>query len=236
MPTQGTKNRKQCWKNNAVVNQKFIMTLDQQRPAKEGDTLNFGATHAIAVGTDNLIEELKIPEDYWMTLQIGSREHRREGLTGETWKVPVGDFTNRALYTQFLLHRLSHELNSGEFITNDVGFSASVLCSRPKRNGGKRADAGPGEKIWDQMAKKSKCVCEIKTKMNCVAHKPLWQCENIQKYKQGKKIPLKISRKTGGKNSQQLKEAKKLHQEAGVLTSFWRTSTTAIVRLWGQHV
>ena len=37
--------------------------------------LNIGATHAIAVGTDSLIEELKIPEDYWMTLQIGSKEH-----------------------------------------------------------------------------------------------------------------------------------------------------------------
>ena len=31
-----------------------------------------------------------------MTLQIGSREHKREGLTGESWKVPVGDFTGRA--------------------------------------------------------------------------------------------------------------------------------------------
>jgi len=56
------------WKQNVVVNQKFIMTLDQQRPTKEGEDLNIGATHAIAVGTDNLIEELKIPEDYWMTL------------------------------------------------------------------------------------------------------------------------------------------------------------------------
>ena len=37
--------------------------------------LNIGATHAISVGTDFLTEELKIPEDYWMTLQIGSKEH-----------------------------------------------------------------------------------------------------------------------------------------------------------------
>lgn len=29
-----------------------------------------------------------------MTLQIGSLEHRKEGLTGETWKVPVGDLRN----------------------------------------------------------------------------------------------------------------------------------------------
>ena len=134
-----------CWKDNAVVNQKFIMTLDQQRPAKEGEDLNIGATHAIA--TDNLIEELKIPEDYWMTLQIGSHEHRREGLTEDTWKIPVADFTNRALYTQSLLHKLSNVLNSGEFITNDVGFSTSVLFSRSERKGGKSTAVKPGEKI-----------------------------------------------------------------------------------------
>ena len=76
-------------KQNAVVNQKFILTLDQQRGPKDGEDLNIGATHALAVGTDNLIEEMKIPEDYWMTLQFGSREHLQEGLTGETWKLPV---------------------------------------------------------------------------------------------------------------------------------------------------
>ena len=87
------------WKKDAVVNQKFILSLDPKRGPKDGEDLNIGATHAIAVATDNLIEDLKIPEDYWITLQIGSREHRKDGLTGETWKVPVGDFTKRALYT-----------------------------------------------------------------------------------------------------------------------------------------
>ena len=28
-----------------------------------------------------------------MTLQIGSREHMKEGLTGDTWKVNDGNFT-----------------------------------------------------------------------------------------------------------------------------------------------
>lgn len=105
-----------------------------------------------------------MPFDYWMTLQIGSRKHRREGLTGETWKVPVGDFTQRALFTQAVLAKLANVLNIGEFITNDVGFSASVLFSRPERKGGKRAGAGTGQKIWDHMAKESKCVCENKNK------------------------------------------------------------------------
>ena len=84
------------WKKYALVNQKFILTLDQQRGPKEDEDLHVGATHAIAVGIDKLVEDLKIPDEYWMTLQIASREHRREGLTGESWKAPVGDFTGRA--------------------------------------------------------------------------------------------------------------------------------------------
>ena len=75
-----------------------MMTLDQQRSPKESEDLNIEATYAIADATDHLIEELQIPEDYWMTLQIGSREHRRDGLTGETWKIDVGDFTKRACH------------------------------------------------------------------------------------------------------------------------------------------
>lgn len=78
------------WKINALVNQKFILTLDQQRGPKEDEDLHVGATHAIAVAIDKLVEDLKIPDEYWMTLQIGSRKHRREGLTGESWKVRLG--------------------------------------------------------------------------------------------------------------------------------------------------
>ena len=66
------------WKQNAVVNQKFILSLDKKRGPKDGEDLNIGATHALAVATDNLIEDLKIPEDYWMTLQIGSRENLKK--------------------------------------------------------------------------------------------------------------------------------------------------------------
>ena len=123
------------WKKNTLVNQKFILTLDQKRGLKENEHLNIGATHAIAIGIDKLVEDLKIADNYWMTLQIGSREHRKEGLTGESWGVPVGDFTGRAAYPQALLQKLSNVLNSAQFITNDVGFSASVLFSRPETKG-----------------------------------------------------------------------------------------------------
>ena len=86
-------------KKNTVVNQKFILHLEQQRGPKATEDLNIGATHAIAVAVDKIIEDNKIPDLYEMTLQIGSRENVKEdGKTGETWKVPVGDFTKRAMF------------------------------------------------------------------------------------------------------------------------------------------
>ena len=204
------------WKQNAVVNQKFIMTLDQQRPPKESEDLNIAATHAIAHTTDKLIEELNIPPDYWMTLQIGSKEHHKEGLTGETWKVGVDDFTKRAAMTQRVLQKLSHVLNSGEFITNDVGFSASVLFSRPERKGSKRAGAGPGQKIWEKMAKESKCVCEIKNKDSLCCARAIVVMREYAKRQTGESNTFENIKKDRGNNTQQLKEAKKLHQEANV--------------------
>jgi len=190
------------WKSSAVVNQKFIMTLDQQRGPNEGEDLNVEATFAIADATDKLIDELNISDDYWMTLQICSKEHRRDGLTGETWKVPVGNFTKRAAMTQAVLQKLAHVLNSGEFITNDVGFSASVLFSRPERKGGKSKTPKPGEKTWEQMAKESKSVCEIKNKDDLYCGRAIVVMQEYAKRQAGVENTFKNIYLDRGKNSQ----------------------------------
>ena len=204
------------WKKNALMNQKFILTLYLQRGPKEDEDLNVGATHAITVGIDKLVEDLKISDEYWMTLQIGSREHRREGLTGESWKVPVGDLTGRAACAQALLQKLSNVLNSGEFITNDVGFSASVLFTRTETKGSKRAGGGPGQKIWDQMAKESRGVCEIKNKDTLCCARAIVVMREYSKRQAGEENTFENIRQDSGKNSQQLKQAKKVDKEAGV--------------------
>lgn len=203
------------WKKNVVVNQKFTMTLDQQRPIHENEDLNIGATHAIATATDRLIDELNIPEDYQMTLQIGSKEHQREGLTGKTWRVPVSNFTQRATMTQTLLMKLSNVLNSGEFITRDTGFSASVLFSRPEWKGGK-GGTSPGEKIWARMVKESRSICEINNTDELCCARAICVMREYVKRQMQEPNTFKNIRQDRGKNSQQLKEAKKLHQQAGV--------------------
>lgn len=99
------------WKKNIAINQRFILTIDQLLEPKQEEDLGVGMTHATAVGIDDVVEENKIPEDYLMTLQIGSREH---GKIGETWRViPVRELTERSIRTQTLLDHVSRVLNSG---------------------------------------------------------------------------------------------------------------------------
>ena len=141
-----------------MVNQRFIITLDQQRGPKPDEDLNIGATHAIVVAVDKLADENNIPEDYEMTVQISSHKHIKDGHTGESWKVPFRDFTKQAMFTQQMLKSVSRVLNSGEFISSDIGFSASVLFMRPETKGGKRSGSSPGEKLWKELAKELRCV------------------------------------------------------------------------------
>ena len=204
------------WKENAVVNQRFMMTLHQQRVPKPDEGLNIGATLAIAVAVDKLPEENNIPEEYEMTLQIGSREHIKDGHTGEFWKVPVGDFTKRAMFTQQMLNNISRVLNSGELISSDIGFSASVLFMGPETKGDKRSGYIPGEKIWEKFAKELRCVCDIKNKDELCCARVIVVMREYAKREKGASNSFENIRKDRGKNSQQVKEARKLHREANV--------------------
>ena len=128
----------------------------------------------------------------------------------------MGDFTQRALSTQFVLAKLSNVLNSGQFITSDIGFSASVLFSRPERKGGKRVRGGAGQKIWQRITKESKCVREIKNKDELCCARAITVMREYAKRNKGEPNTFDNIRQDTGKNSQQLKEAKKLHQDVGV--------------------
>ena len=97
-----------------------------------------------------------------------------------------------------------------------MGFSALVLFTRPGTKGSKRAGGGPGQKIWDQMAKESRCVCEIKNKDTLCCARAIVVMREYSKRQAGEENTFENIRQDRGKNSQQLKQAKKLHEEAGV--------------------
>ena len=121
-----------------------------------------------------------------MTLQIGSREHIKEVL------------------------------NSGELISADIGFLASVLFKGPETKGGKRSGYIPGEKIWEKLAKELRCVCDIKNKDELCCARVIVVMREYPKREKGASNSFENIRKDRGKNSQQVKEARKLHREANV--------------------
>ena len=176
------------------------------------------AIHALPIGMDNLMEDMAIdPTKYDLALQIGSKEHFKESSnTGEACHIPADDYFNRLQMTQAMLGHIANVLNSGEFISSDRGFSASMTLIRRDVKGGKRAGYKPGSKIWEEVVKELRCVHEIKKKDELCCGRAIVVMREYAKKKAGEKNCYENVRQNRGKKTQQLKKAKKLYKEAGV--------------------
>lgn len=193
------------WKKNIASNQRFIVTMDQLLEPKQEEDLGVGMTHATAVGIDDVVEENKIPEDYLMTLQIGSRDH---GKIGETWRaIPIRELTERSIRTQTLLDHVSRVLNSREFISSNVGFSDSLLFVKPDEKGGERKCRSPGQQIWEKVVKEKRCRGELKNKDELCCARAI---VTMREYAFNKTKQYRIRKKT------QLQATAKLHRDADV--------------------
>ena len=206
------------WKKGKVIDQKFTFTLDYMRDPKTEEDLGVEAVHALTIGMDNLMEDMAIDtKEYHLALQIGSKEHFKESSnTGETWHIPADDYFNRLQMTQAMLGHIANVLNSGEFISSDRGFSASMTLIRRDVKGGKRAGYKPGAKIWEEVVKELRCVHEIQNKDELCCGRAIVVMREHAKKKAGEKNCYENIRQDRGKNSQQLKEAKQLYKAAGV--------------------
>ena len=206
------------WKKGKVIDQKFTFTLDYMRDPKTEEDLGVEAVHALTIRMDNLMEDMAIDtKEYHLALQIGSKEHFKESSnTGETWHIPADDYFNRLQMTQAMLGHIANVLNSGEFISSDRGFSASMTLIRRDVKGGKRAGYKPGAKIWEEVVKELRCVHEIQNKDELCCGRAIVVMREHAKKKAGEKNCYENICQDRGKNSQQLKEAKQLYKEAGV--------------------
>ena len=206
------------WKKGKVIDQKFTFTLDYVRDPKPDEDLGVEAVYALTEGMDAMMEDMAIDtKEYDLALQIGSKEHFKESSnTGETWHIPADDYFYRLQMTQSMLGHIARVLNSGEFISSDRGFSASMTLIRRDVKGGKRAGYKPGAKIWEEVVKELRCVHEIKNKDELCCGRAIVVMREHAKKKAGEKNCYDNIRQDRGKNSQQLKEAKQLYKEAGV--------------------
>ena len=204
------------WKKGKVIDQKFTFTLDYVRHSKPDEDLGVEAVYALTEGMDAMMKDMAIDtKEYDLALQIGSKEHFKESSnTGETWNIPADDYFYRL--TQSMLGHIARILNSGEFISSDRGFSASMTLIRCDVKGEKRAGYKPGAKIWEEVVKELRCVHEIKNKDELCCGRAIVVMREHAKKKAGEKNCYENIRQDRGKNSQQLKEAKQLYKEAGV--------------------
>lgn len=109
-----------------------------------------------------------------------------------------------------MLENLSNVLNNGQFITNDVGFYASILFTRPEMKGSKRAGGGPGQKIWQHIAKQSRCVCEIKNKDELCCARAIVVMRENSKRQAGEQNTFENIKKDRGKIPSQSKKPRNL--------------------------
>ena len=206
------------WKKGKVIDQKFTFTLEYMRDPKPDEDLGVEAVSALTEAIDKMIDELNIdPKEYDLALQIGSKEHFKElGNTGETWHVPADNYLQRLQMAQAMLGHIARVLNSGEFISSDRGFSATLTLIRRDMKGGKRSDYKPGTKIWEEVVKELRSVHEIQNKDELCCGRAIVVMREHAKKKAGEKNCYENIRQDRGTNTQQLKEAKKLYKEAGV--------------------
>lgn len=206
------------WKKGKVIDQKFTFTLDYVRDPKPEEDLGVEAVYALTEGMDTMMEDMEIdPKNYDLALQIGSKEHFKESSnTGETWHIPADDYFNRLQMTQSMLDHIANVLNSGEFISSDRGFSASMTLIRRDVKGGKRAGYKPGSKIWEEVVKELRCVHEIKNKDELCCGRAIVVMREYAKRQAGEKNCYDNVRQNRGKKTQQLKLAKQLYKAAGV--------------------
>ena len=205
-------------KKGKVIDQKFTFTLDYVRDPKPEEDLGVEAVYALTEGMDTMMEDMEIdPKNYDLALQIGSKEHFKESSnTGETWHIPADDYFNRLQMTQSMLDHIANVLNSGEFISSDRGFSASMTLIRRDVKGGKRAGYKPGSKIWEEVVKELRCVHEIKNKDELCCGRSIVVMREYAKRQAGEKNCYDNVRQNRGKKTQQLKLAKQLYKAAGV--------------------
>ena len=106
--------------------------------------------------------------------------------------------------TQAMLGHIANVLNSGEFISSDRGFSASMTLIRRDVKGGKRAGYKPGSKIWEEVVKELRCVHEIKKKDELCCGRAIVVMREYAKKKAGEKNCYENVRQNRGKKTQQL--------------------------------
>ena len=195
-----------------VQQKKYRLTFQQLRPADENVPLGEALTEAIRQGLEQVVQAENInPAQYSLLLAIHSNSFTNSWAQSAR-HVPLNEWLHNQEYARSYLEQLARKLNSAQVVDPERdGFFVELTFvktfERGGKNGGKKGN--PGKMAWEKMAKKKKCVIQIKNKDDlCLARGIVTMKERADEgshyhnLRQGKPI--------------QERWARLLHQEAGV--------------------
>ena len=195
-----------------VQQNKYRLTFQQLRPADEHEPLGEALTEAIRQGLEQVVQAENInPAQYSLLLAIHSNSFKNSWAQSAR-HVPLNEWLHNQEYARSYLEKLARKLNSAQVVDPERdGFFVELTFvktfERGGKNGGKKGN--PGKMAWKKMAKKKKCVIQIKNKDDlCLARGIVTMKERADEgshyhnLRQGKPI--------------QERWARLLHQEAGV--------------------
>ena len=195
-----------------VQQKKYRLTFQQLRPADEHEPLGEALTEAIRQGLEQVVQAENInPAQYSLLLAIHSNSFTNSWAQSAR-HVPLNEWLHNQEYARSYLEQLARKLNSAQVVDPERdGFFVELTFvktfGRGGKNGGKKGNQG--KMAWEKMAKKKKCVIQIKNKdALCLARGIVTMKERADEgshyhnLRQGKPI--------------QERWARRLHQEAGV--------------------
>ena len=195
-----------------VQQKKYRLTFQQLGPADENELLGEALTEAIRQGLEQVVQAENInPAQYSLLLAIHSNSFTNSWAQSAR-HVPLNEWLHNQEYARSYLEQLARKLNSAQVVDPERdGFFVELTFvktfGRGGKNGGKKGN--PGKMAWEKMAKKKKCVIQIKNKDDlCLARGIVTMKErayegcHYHNLRQGKPI--------------QERWARLLHQDAGV--------------------
>ena len=203
--------KRRQWRN-VVQRQNFNAELTQMREPISGDNIGLALTQALHDAIAKELIRQQRPLHHWVNLAITANNFNH---AYQTVNFTVGEFLNRSTRLDELLQKLAGKLNSNESFSPSQGLSIDVVFVKMPGKGKGRKKNNPGQRCMQRENKRKQCIIPIKNtddlccaraivtmRAHCHRYEGVDGHRNWQNLKRG--LPV------------QEKEAKELHQQAGV--------------------
>ena len=150
-----------------VEQKKYRLTFLQLRTPNENEPLGEALTEAIRQGLEQVIEAENINlAQYSLLLAIHSNSFTNIWAQSAR-HVPLNEWLHNQEYARSYLEQLARTLNSAQVVEPErdgffVDLTFVKTVGRGGKYGGKRGK--PGKMAWENMAKKKRCIVQIKNK------------------------------------------------------------------------